>query len=615
MKWLDRFKNRIKRMSIRRKILVFYLALVLVSILISVSIYYSMSNRYLDTTIYDLSVNEAEAYSKSVELLIEDINSYSKEIISSVTIQAALDPKQEGEFNLQRVDQELASSIAFNNKVSSVYVFDFEGRKYYRDKQIFKNLQLEDIQAKSWYQDLVEKKGGFIYNFNGDGLIDDEEYDYLSVFRIINSNVDYQPIGVMMVNVDHTRIKELFNVGDDNLRMIRLREMTYGTEVLCTDPLTESVMKGETTFANDQETFFFDMLQNRIVNEMDNVQKVLSSEGVYYSKFNVSNSDFHMTGLVNDKHQWQIIDVKPGRDRSSMISLFNVTIVFVVLINAVFIIYGSFLFAKYFTSSITALTKSMRAVEEGVFTPVEVDTNHDEIGTLKEGYNYMIIEIQRLIQEVIEEQQVIKEAELRVIMEQIKPHFIYNTLDSISSLMYLGRTEDANTALGALAKFYRRSLSDGRSVVTLKTEIDIIKNYMLIQDIRYQDLFDFQMEVDESVMDIRVPKLLLQPLVENALYHGIRPMGDGGIIRVAAFRQSEAVVIEVADNGMGMAAETIDKVFREAYDKEKNMSSIGLPATIRRISHLYGDRCHISINNESDGTLIRIVLDSQKAGE
>ncbi len=150
--------NRIRMWNIRNKIMAFYLTLVLFSILISVSLYFHMSNSYLDNTIYDLSISEVQSHNRNLELLLEDINGYSKEIVSSPSIQTALDPNQEQFYRLKQVDQELAASMMFDNKISSVYVFDYEAKKYYRDKQSFKNLQLEDIMAKEWYEDLVEKK-------------------------------------------------------------------------------------------------------------------------------------------------------------------------------------------------------------------------------------------------------------------------------------------------------------------------------------------------------------------------------------------------------------------------------------------------------------------------
>ncbi len=406
-----------------------------------------------------------------------------------------------------------------------------------------------------------------------------------------------------MINIEDTALMDIFNINEDNQGSIQIKEMVYGTELMM-----KHVLVDDTDSELSQE------IDQKIDEKMEGVFNDLLDKKVHFSEEIINRNDYYVTGFRNDAYQWGIAEVKVGRDRSSMISIFNLAILIIIVLNGVLIIYGSFVFSRYFTNPITELTKSMKAVEEGTFIPVKVETYHDEIGSLKEGYNYMIIEIQRLIEEVIKEQQAIKDAELRVILEQIKPHFMYNTLDSISSLVMLGRNDDANKALTALAKFYRSSLSDGRSVVTLSTELDIIRNYLLIQDIRYHDLFEVEYDVDEAVLDVKVPKLMLQPLVENCLYHGIRPMGMDGVIRVSARKCDDKVCIEVRDNGMGISDEDIEKVMKEAADTDGNVSSIGLPATIRRIKHMYDDRCEVVIDNDDSGTVFRIELNAAEGG-
>lgn len=583
--------NFIKSMRVRHKIIVFYMSLVFVSTLLSVVVYFQISSDYLDRTVYDLSINEVKAHDRSLVLLLEDINAYSKEIISSPSIQTALDPDQDQFYRLKQVDQELAASMMFDNKISSVYVFDFEGKKYYRDKQIFKNLQLEDIMAKVWYQDLVDLKGGYLYNFNGDGLIADDGHDYLSFFRIINSNVDHQPVGLMMINVEDTLIQEFFNLEVDSFRSVVIHDRTYGTEM---------------AFSTEAEA--------PVTKELYNILDKLAEAPIYGDEVRVNKEVYNLTGLRNDQNQWDIVEARSGIDRSSMAAIFNAAVIVILLINSVMIIYGSYIFSGYFTNPIVKLTKSMKAVEEGSFIPVDLNQSHDEVAMLQSGYNYMIVEIQRLIEDSIREQQVLKDAELRVILEQIKPHFMYNTLDSINSLVLLGRSEDANVALTALAKFYRNSLSDGRTEVTLETELEIIKNYLLIQNIRYANLFEVNFEIDEEALKVTVPKLMLQPLIENALYHGIRPMGMDGEIIVRVEKLPSGVKIEVEDNGMGISQDIVDQMYKEALDNDIEMSSIGLPATIKRVHHMFGDKGKFEIDNSGDGTVIRIEIESSEGG-
>lgn len=582
----SKIQHFIKATKVRHKIILFYLVLVLLTVFISAVFYYQMSNRYIDEAIYDLSLSEIQSHNNGFQLLIEDVNTYSKEIISSPSIQTALDPNQKEIYQLKQVDQELAASMMFDNKISSIYVFDFQGKKYYRDKELFKNIQMKDIIDTRWYQDVLDAKGGYILNFNGDGLIRDEKKNYLSFLRLINSNVNHQPVGIMMINIDVDTIREVFNIEDSKYESVIIRDLVYDTEMT----ILNSV-------ANESTIDMFETVNQAFIDVKE--QSLLSDE------VTIDNRSFNVTGIINEAYGLGIVEVRTGRDRQVLFADYNFIIIIIIIMNGALILVGSVWFSNYITNPITELTKSMKAVEEGTFEPVQVEKYHDEIGKLKEGYNFMIIEIQQLIEDKIREQQDIKEAELRVIMEQIKPHFLYNTLDSINSLIMLEYNEDAEKALTALSKFYRSSLSDGRSMVTLETEINIVKNYLLIQDIRYKDLFNVEYAVDDKVLDVKVPKLILQPLVENSLYHGLRPMGMDGIIKVSAWQAEEKLIIEVSDNGVGMTDEVKDKVLQEAMNHDEELSSIGLPATIRRIRILYKNS-EFYIDNKGEGTCIHI---------
>lgn len=464
-----RIGHFIKSRKLRDKIILFYLVLAFLTVIVNAVFYYQMSNRYIDETVYDLSVSEIQSHNRGLELLIEDINTYSKEIISSPSIQTALDPNQDQLYQLRQVDQELAASMMFDEKISSIYVFDFQGKKYYRDKEVFKNLQLEDIMDMDWYQDLVDARGGYILNFNGDGLIDDEENNYLSFLRIINNNVDHQPVGLMMINVEASTIMDVFNVEEANYRALAFRESVYGTDIV--------LWNDENRSPNEDE-----------LRTISSAFERLDSEKLFLQDVAINKQTIGVTAMFNEDLRLSIVEVRAGRDRQALFGDFNFIIMIIIAMNGILIIIGSIWFSNYMTNPITELTESMKGVKDGSFELVKGQVYHDEIGKLKEGYNFMIVEIQRLITEKIKEQEEIKDAELRVIMEQIKPHFMYNTLDSINSLVMLGLNEDAEKALTALSKFYRSSLSDGRSIVTLETELNIIKNYLLIQNIRHKGL-------------------------------------------------------------------------------------------------------------------------------
>jgi two-component system sensor histidine kinase YesM len=586
LQWGDEMKRvnfiviqKFNKLKVRTKIMVLYFTLAILGVGLSTGIYIRMSGNYYETTIHDLNVSEIKNINNSLELLIQDVNNFSKEIIANANIQEVLDPNYTKKYALKQVDQELIGLIEYKSNISSIYIFDFEGNRYYRDKEIIKTLKLEDLMNKSWYQDLVDKHGGYMFNMDGDGLIKDNHY--LSFFRIINSNIDHKPIGVMMINISEDVIKETINLNDSEDHMFVIQDTVYNTNMI---------------------------MDYNVCMPYESYLGEFNDKNLFYKQTNMGSQIFSISGYENLDLGWILIKILPKEDRNQFISAFNLTISTIIILNAILIIYGSFYISIYITSPIIELTESMKQIEQGNFVPVDVHNHYDEIGSLKNGYNFMIVEIQRLIHEIIQEQEAIKQAELKALMEQMKPHFMYNTLDSISALMLLNRGDEAYECLNALSGFYRRSLSDGRLIITVGEELAIIKDYLFIQDIRYKEVFKVNYDIDESLLQQPIPKLILQPLVENSLYHGIRPMGTEGHIIIKVKKINKYVVLEVTDNGLGIPNEKLEYLQRMIKTPNCQVDSIGLPATMKRIRHRYGSKGKFSIKSSKNGTQIQLKL-------
>lgn len=217
---------------------------------------------------------------------------------------------------------------------------------------------------------------------------------------------------------------------------------------------------------------------------------------------------------------------------------------------------GSLLFAASFTRPMTQLTKLMIQVRGG-----DLDVRFDsrckgEVGYLGRCFNIMVGEMKKLLELVYQEQQNKREAELKILQEQIKPHFLYNTLDTIQWMAKRHNADDVVEIVHALTSLFRVSLSKGREQILLSDEMSHVKAYLYIQKTRYEDLFDYRIRCDETLLRCRVVKLILQPLVENALYHGIKEMDEYGEIVIDISREDEdTMLLSVSDSGVGMTAD------------------------------------------------------------
>jgi len=220
---------------------------------------------------------------------------------------------------------------------------------------------------------------------------------------------------------------------------------------------------------------------------------------------------------------------------------------------------------------------------------------------LKDSYNEMLVELNHLIEQLVEKEKVVQQASYEAMQEQIKPHFLYNTLETLGYLALEKPRAEVYEAIETLGSFYRRFLSSGQSEILLSEEIEIIRNYLTLQKLRYEDIFSDEYDICMNISHIKVPRLILQPLVENSLYHGIRPKGEKGRIRISVYQQEGQVRISVFDTGIGMGAEQLEQI------KAGSRHSFGLKKTIQRLQNYYGVEDVYEIRSEP-GYYCEVVL-------
>lgn len=239
--------------------------------------------------------------------------------------------------------------------------------------------------------------------------------------------------------------------------------------------------------------------------------------------------------------------------------------------------------------------------------------NVDEITELGMSFNIMIGKIKELLDSKIKEQENLKKAELRALQAQINPHFLYNTLDTIIWLAESKKTDQVVKIVTALSSFFRISLSKGKDWITIGEEVERIKSYLTIQKMRYHDILDFKIEVDKDASENTILKLILQPLVENALYHGIKNKRKGGTINVRARRKSEdEILLEVEDDGIGFTPQKLAQLRNELNndsDDIKMESGYGIGNVNNRIRLYYGKQYGLSIESQyNTGTCVTLVI-------
>lgn len=261
------------------------------------------------------------------------------------------------------------------------------------------------------------------------------------------------------------------------------------------------------------------------------------------------------------------------------------------------------------------LCEASKMVAKGDFTVRSNVESRDEIAMLADNFNDMTVEIGRLVERIKEEQENIRIMESKLLQAQINPHFLYNTLDTIVWLAEAGRDEEVVKMTSYLSEFFRTTLSKGKDYITLEEEKRHVESYLQIQQFRYQDIMDYRIEMDEEILDYIVPKLTLQPLVENALYHGIKKKRGGGTILIRGKMEGNKILLKVIDNGKGMTEQELAQLRRYiAGCEDGGKQSFGLGNVNQRIHRYYGEEYGIFFESEENkGTEAVVIIPAKKS--
>ncbi|WP_340398249.1 sensor histidine kinase [Paenibacillus sp. FSL H8-0079] len=283
-----------------------------------------------------------------------------------------------------------------------------------------------------------------------------------------------------------------------------------------------------------------------------------------------------------------------------------VTLAIVIVLFAAVI---SIFLSHVITTPIKKLLRNISLVEKGQFEQVVPIGSRDEIGYLSIRFNRMSHELKRMVERMQQEEIEKAKAEMRALHDQIKPHFLYNTLGSVKWIASMQQADKIVEMTDALISMLRYATKSDGTLVTIREELDNIANYVTIQNVRYYDCIQMRYEIEDKLLDYRMPKMILQPIVENAIFHGLAELEEDGIITIRIQSQLDEVVIEVCDNGVGMDHHTMQNLMEEKSGASSGTSGIGLHNVQRRIQLHFGKPYGIQVESKiGEGTIFSILL-------
>lgn len=439
-------------------------------------------------------------------------------------------------------------------------------------------------------------------------------------------------------NIHFTRphVQKLFEKGDNSYRwvvtMSRAVEITMGGSTEQAVLLIDMAYQGfdevldEVSLGNGGYIYLmdskgeiiwhpkFELIASGRVKE-NNLVAASYSDGSTEEEFNNANQTvvIKTVGYTG----WKLVGVIKGTGISLNTIKTRLFIVFVIfLIIFIVVLINSYISFRV-TDPIRELEKSVKKLEEGNLDAEIYMGGSYEIQHLGKTVQDMKHRIKGLMQDIVTEHEEKRKSEFDSLQAQINPHFLYNTLDIIVWQIENEKQSEAVHTVTALARFFRLSLGKGKNIVTVKAEIDHVKNYLMIQHMRFKNKFDYEFEIAEDVLELSSLKLMLQPLVENAIYHGMEFMDGDGLIKIKAWREADELYLSVTDNGLGMTEDKVSLVLAGKSNSGNGRGSgIGVKNVNERIKLYFGDDYGLKIDSEPDvGTTIIIHLPAKEYEE
>lgn len=564
-----RMKEWFLSRKLKQKVRVLFAVLLLVYILVFAVLYKMVLRVGLSEYIQETNQNVMHSIGNNLNTEIGTISTMSFLIMENTDVLHYLrgTDGKESASAYNALNSIYGITTSFKN-ISSVYIMKENGQYIDIANEVTK-VDTKQVLSDSWQKEIKEKAGAYIIRINGGGAFETLSGNtVISFIRQINDIDTQKQLGTLVVNCTVNMLKNTYSEMADSTKKFGYfsREGSY----VCGDL---ELSAPEQQMVQNQSDFF--------------VEQTGRNEVMYY--YQIPNTPL-IAAEYETIHYLKYFSVQ---------SL--ILIVAVILLTACVIVLLGVFITYYITGPIERLVESMNQVKKGWLKRVSIKLPDDEIGHLKDSYNMMLVEINQLIEELVENEKTLQQAELEALQEQIKPHFLYNTLDTIGYLSLESPGEETYDAIETLGNFYRKFLSKGSKEISISEEIEIVKDYLKLQKLRYEDIFEDEYEIDEEASRVRIPKLILQPLVENSLYHGIRLKGEQGTIKITVTKDEEQIRISIYDTGIGMTSEQIECLMAEEG------KSFGLRKTIERMQNYYNKEDIYEIKSK-EGYYCEVIL-------
>ncbi len=562
-----------KFFSIRNKIFLFYACSMMVFLFLVGYILYSMFFNTLKENQVNYSIELANKTQYNLEFFLSSINNTAELLSTNPNIMEEL--STDNGLNKEDINTILENTTSAHGYLKGIYIIGQNGNVYISDPMIKEEdlvVSFEDLIASNTGDEIYKDSYTYKYHssYNARTLTYTKHiYDY-------KNKVDY---GLLIIAINYDFLREVISTAS----------VTLDNKMLVVDT------NGETLF-----TFPFNAYLDEVIFKHP---EILSQNTLRFTDTIFSEESIVVSDTVKYSN-WKIISIHPLVNiladtqelffqMAKMMALFFIVTAFL-----------AYAFSYNITKPIITLSNSVKQVEKGNLT-VNVDIkNKDEIGELTAAFNKMVKRIDQLIKRTIENEKQKAEMDFKILQAQINPHFLYNTLDSIRWMATLQNAPIVSTMVTSMINLLKYNFSRKDTLVALSEEIESVKNYISIQKFKYGDMFDIIYNIPEHILEYKTIKFILQPIVENAIFHGFENIEHIGVIEISAHIEENYLYITVSDNGVGMTEEEQLNLI-DQKPSNKQYLEIGIKNVDNRIKFYCGEDCGLTLKSSKNvGTTI-----------
>jgi len=572
--------NVYNNLKIKYKLITIISIIMLVCLLFTI-VGFQYAFKSYDEQIYRKSSQVLIMSSNQIEDELKNIEELSFNILKDNTLQTNL-MKSKGEitnYEQYQIESEiwekLTSYIGNEKYIQSIYLFDQYGREYRAGRD--NSEKIDKYKSKLFKKSIAGDGSNVWVSFeDSSNLI----YSTRQIKAYKNLSFELLATLVIEVNLDEI-VKEL--------------------------PREWDGQEGGIIISNSERPFY---LENNILNYEQLIFPIKNSQGYLIKK--EKGRTFFITYSKSPYADWTYWNIIPFGAMFAKVTAMKYIVIIIFLLLYSGAIFLAIKFSKHITNPIEKLVSSMKSVQKGDFNiPESIKSNeynlHNEVGILHNNFYMMIDRINELIKENYEKQLLIKDTEFKALQSQINPHFLYNTLESINWLAKINNQQKISNMVESLGYLLRNAISIKEDVITVREELEIVKHYVTIQKFRFEDRLNFEIEINEQEMDCIVPKLVVQPLVENSINYALETMIECCQIKVMVKKVKNDLHIIVEDNGIGMDKDHLENVMKGEYKSKGN--GIGLKNIESRIKFVFGQEYGLTVESKLNvGTKVILVI-------